>query len=120
MSPKNGDRDQISLTMSKDKDKNCPGNYMIPGPELPNGDRLCLTHNENHESGVGIMMRIKHGKPIPDEARMVSPIEGTPLYRIGESVAEMKSASIGPAKVNSRDYKSGYDRVFGKKSKLYN
>jgi hypothetical protein len=109
------------LNMAKEDEKSeCPDNYVIPGPELPNGDRLCISHHDGHNNDVGVITKIEPGKPIPDHARMVSPIEGTPFYELGESIAEMKSGSKGPAKVSSKAYRNGYDKIFGKRNKSYN
>lgn len=99
---------------SSDEAPACPGDVAIPGPELPNGDRLCIAHH-NHETRIGVLQKMRPGEPLPDHAHLVSPIEGTPMYEIGESVADLKRGGKGPAKVNSKAYREGYDRIFGKK-----
>lgn len=110
--------------MSED-DKKGPchhdGHYLIPGPELPNGDRLCVEHKEGHELRAGVMHMAKEGEPMPDDAVVIKPMEGTPFYEVGESVADLKAGAAGakgPAKVNSAAFRDGYDRIFGKRAEV--
>jgi len=95
----------------------CPGgNFVIPGPALPNGDRICVAHKDGHQLEAAVLHHAKPGEPMPDDAVLVSPMEGTPYYEIGESVADLKrGASKGPSRVNSKAFRDGWDGIFGKR-----
>lgn len=91
------------------------GEYVIPGPEMPNGDRLVLHHHADHSFTSGVMRQTPDGRPLRDDAVLVEPREGTPYYNVVGTVAELKK---GPSKVNSPAFKRGWDNIFGKKPEV--
>lgn len=94
--------------------RGCDGDeYIIPGPPLPDGSRMCLRHAGDHSMRPGVMRVLKDGEPMSENALLLKHREGTPVYDIVGSVAEMKK---GPSKVNSPAFKSGWDRIFGNKT----
>lgn len=91
----------------------CAGDeFVIPGPQLPDGGRLCLRHAADHSVQQGVMRPLESGKPLDDDTVLLEPREGTPFYNVVGSVAEMRK---GPSKVNSPAFKAGWDRVFSRK-----
>lgn len=99
---------------SEADDRECAGDeFVIPGPPLPDGGRLCLRHSADHSVRQGIMRPLESGKPISDDTILLEPREGTPLFNVVGSVSEMRK---GPSKVVSNAYRRGWDEVFGKKS----
>lgn len=94
-------------------DRACAGDeFVIPGPSLPDGSRLCLRHDHNHGVRQGVMRPLESGRPLSEDALLLEPREGTPFYNIVGSVADMKK---GPSKVVTNAYRKGWDAVFAKK-----
>jgi len=86
--------------------------YVIPGPPLPDGGRLAIRHRGDHVLQVGEMHNLENGEPLDDSVSILEPKEGTPFYKVGPTIGELRK---GPSKVNSKAYKDGYDRIFGSK-----
>jgi hypothetical protein len=97
-----------------------PGGIEIP-PDcaIPigtaDGGQVCIANRDDNLS-VGLLKHTEDGESMPDDACFITRMEGTPFYKIGESIAELKSGAKGPAKVNSKSYRDGYDRIFGKQT----
>lgn len=90
----------------------CDGDeFVIPGPPLPGGARMCMHHGTDHTTRIGVMKPMVDGRPIEENAVLLEPREGTGLYNVVGSVSDMKK---GPSKVNSPAYKKSWDRIFGK------
>lgn len=97
---------------SAEGDAGCGGDeFVIPGPPLPGGARMCLHHAEDHTVRPGVMKPMEHGKPIEEDAMLLEQREGTGLYNVVGSLSDLKK---GPSKVNSPAFKEGWDRIFGK------
>jgi hypothetical protein len=95
-----------------ESDAGCQGDeFVVPGPQLPGGARMCLHHGVDHTVRAGVMKPMEDGKPIEEDAVLLEQREGTGLYNVVGSVSDLKK---GPSKVNSPAFKSGWDRVFGK------
>lgn len=93
--------------------KACAGDeFIIPGPHLPDGSRMCLRHAPDHGVRQGIMRPLESGRSLSEDAVLLEPREGTPFYNIVGSVADMKK---GPSKVVTNAYRKGWDAVFSKK-----
>lgn len=108
--------------MSKDEkdsvppETHCRGDFIIPGPVLPNGNQLVLRHCEDHSVEAGVLIPMEDGKSLPEEARPV--VQDSDGYlRLDQSIAEMRECSRkGPAKVATESYRSGWESVFGRKA----
>jgi len=97
---------------STESDAGCQGDeFVIPGPSLPGGARMCLHHGTDHTIRTGVMKPMEDGKPIEEDAVLLEQREGTGLYNVVGSVSDLKK---GPSKVNSPAFRNGWDRVFGK------
>lgn len=77
------------------------------------GGPIARVHEENHTDSVGICLPVKDGQPLPPGVAVVQRDEqgdgGHVIYRTPKSVD-------GPAKVSSAQYRSGWDRIFGKEA----
>jgi hypothetical protein len=94
-------------------DRECAGDeFVIPGPPLPDGGRLCLRHSADHSVRQGVMRPLESGKPLSEDAILLEPRAGTPLFDVVGSVADMRK---GPSKVVTNAYRKGWDAVFGGK-----
>lgn len=73
----------------------------------------CGTHKviQDSKGKVRSLAPIVQGEPIPENTDIVqfTEVEGSPDY---EDMTTVHRGS-GPAKVNSRKYKSGWDNIFG-------
>jgi hypothetical protein len=98
------------------KPRGCPfhgQDIIIPGPMLPNGHRLGIRHTANHEPELGEIVSSEEGRPMPDNAHLLTKEDG--VIRVGPSVEELKAGS-GPAQVATPAYRDSWDRVFGKQT----
>ena len=94
---------------------------LVPGPAIGNG-RLFVRHNANHEVSVGVLHPVKEGENIAGrDVLRLDHIEGQ-RYAVTElnSTAKPTSApassdKTGPAQVNTKNYRDGWDRIFGTK-----
>jgi hypothetical protein len=103
---------QAEESPSSDSGGGCQGDeFVIPGPPLPGGARMCLHHGTDHTVRTGVMKPMEDGKPIEEDAILLEQREGTGLYNVVGSVSDLKK---GPSKVNSPAFRDGWDRIFGK------
>jgi len=112
------------------KNDDCGGKDMlVPGPEIGNGFRTFSRHLPDHTIVEGVMRPLKHGEPIMSgEVLSVKPRkDGTPVCDVesidipGQSVCANcchEESHKGPAKVTTRAYRSGWDRIFGGKPEV--
>jgi hypothetical protein len=83
------------------------------GPPTEDGEGYRVLRHTNDETLMGTVRPLKHGKPIQGEAVRLAPRQGPlPLY----DVVHDDEARSGPAKVNSREFLAGWDRIFGQRS----
>lgn len=106
--------------MSNDKsDGKCDGkDYVVPGPSLPDGRIVGIRHTPDHTAQPVILSHSEDGKPIPEDASILQPREGSNILDVIGTVSEMKAKkgpTKGPAKVNSASFQSGWDNIFGAK-----
>jgi len=88
--------------------------FFIPGPELEGGaGRIALHHTADHGLEPAFMYPMRDGVPMPDGALIVRRREGENVYEAVDTVKNMREAPKGgPARVNSRAYCDGHDRIF--------
>lgn len=112
--PESPEGEETSEPVAEESDdKACAGDeFIIPGPHLPDGSRMCLRHAPDHGVRQGVMRPLENGRPLSEDAVLLEPREGTPFYNIVGSVADMKK---GPSKVVTNAYRKGWDAVFGGK-----
>ncbi len=105
-------------TMAKHE---CDGkDYLHMGPQVEaDGSRACLRHMPDHTWREGILRPVKEGQPLRSDLPCVAverQEDGT--FSVQElmpgSRTEEAATSSGPAMVNSENFKTGWDRVFGK------
>jgi len=97
----------------KADDPGCGGDeFVIPGPQLPGGARMCLHHGVDHTVRTGVMRPFEDGKPLDERAVLLEHREGTGLYNVVGPVSDLRK---GPSKVNSPAFKRGWDNIFGRK-----
>ena len=99
--------------MSKDGDAECKMTktaFRGPVVDETTGARVYWTHGEDHENQSGVALPIGEGESMSDEAVFV---DGGPGSWVPyQTVGDMKRSG-GPVRANSRDYRDGWDRVFG-------
>lgn len=71
---------------------------------------------------TGTITPMKDGKPVPPghECIHYQPIDGQAPWAEGEVLYSNNVEGHGPAKVNSEAFKSGWDAIWGNKSKTPN
>jgi hypothetical protein len=91
---------------------------LILGPQVtPDGGRAFVRHNEK---GVcsGVLRPIKQGMPMYGEAVHLQRIEGN-LYNVREYLPTTDNPETsGPVMVNSEEYRTGWDSIFGDKKSV--
>lgn len=99
----------------------CSGSdFIIPGPVV-NGVQCAIRHDASHGISMGSIHRMEDGKPIPSDALLVKPRDGSHIMDVVGSLSDKNglkvesNASGGPAKVTSNEYRNGWDNIFGKK-----
>ncbi len=100
----------------ENKDKGCSdGEFLIPGPVMPDGTAQLLHHHSDHSVSVDYVKQVEDGEDISGEKvfKLVEREDG-PGYR--KEVLYDGSKGGRPALVNSLKFRSGWDNVFGKKS----
>ena len=100
--------------MADEKHSKCPfeGDALIPGPPVPGG-MLCLHHAPDHKIRMGTLVEHEDGKPIPEDARLVTEENGRLV--IHESIAQLKAGGQDkPAQVATSQYREGWEQTFGK------
>jgi len=94
-------------------DKPPPGrDYAILGPPTGDGGIHMIRHREDHTFESGVLRPVQEGKPISGEIIRLIPNEGEPGYDV-ETI--YSPVSGGPAMVNSKPFREGWDRIFEKK-----
>ena len=105
--------------MADDNNDNCPGdNDLVKlGPDI-GGVRPYARHTADHRIETGFLCPAAEGQPLHDGAICLDETKTRGLYNV---VHEYRSptrkpptAHSGPAMVASRQYKSGWDNIFGK------
>ncbi len=92
------------------------GDRVFMGPALEDGGiPFVRANSEDHSLRGGIARVVRDGQPIPPNAELVclDHVEGNE-YRVKESVY---GPSKGPPTVSTAAYRSGWEEVFGKKTK---
>lgn len=106
--------------MADDNSDNCPGdNDLIKlGPEM-GGMRPYARHTADHRIETGVLCLAKEGQTLQDGAVYLEETSSAGLYNV---VHEHRSPGrkpptthSGPAMVASKQYKSGWDNIFGGK-----
>lgn len=105
-----------SKTMS---DHKCDGkDFLHMGPQVEaDGSRACIRHMPDHSWREGVLRPVKEGQPLRTDLPCVAverQDDGT--YSVQELMPGTKQESSGPAMVNSENFKTGWDRVFGKQA----
>jgi hypothetical protein len=76
----------------------------------------CSQHKivEDGEGNVGVLNAMEDGVPIPDTSTIVrcTPVEDEP----GVNELTVLRRGAGPAKVSSKNYRNGWDSIFGSKA----
>jgi hypothetical protein len=73
------------------------------------GHQHVVRHHPDHSLELGTVLHVPDGKPLPSGAEIVTAKAlGDGRYAIVDSV------KVGPAQVATKQYREGWDRVFGK------
>lgn len=94
---------------------------ILPLASNPSGGIRGLVFDQDGIRGAEFQP-ISEGQPIMGEYVEISPREGSPLLNAefnrlpGVPSAPRTEGRKGPAKVNSRAYTEGWERIFGKKT----
>ncbi len=99
----------------------CDGDYAIVGAQLPDGTFPILHHTPDHQVAVGTVKPLKEGENAAgsDLVQLKPNEDGTYaleyLYRTTKHGVEAGTTEVkGPAKVNNRAFRSGWDGIWGK------
>lgn len=76
------------------------------------GDYSYVRQRPNDEMEVGLLRNPQEGKPMNSPLAMKA-VNETGLYEVEELVSGTLAPSKGPAKVNSDEFRTGWDRIFG-------
>lgn len=87
--------------------------FIGPVIDETTGSRVCWTHDENHQNRSGIVRPIYEGECMDDSAVFVDGEPGS--WAPYETVGDMKR-SHGPIRANSRNFRVGWDQIFGNKN----
>jgi len=100
----------------QDNNHNHPGeDFIVLGPELPNGAQAVLRHREDHTVEMAELHPIADGQPLPEGAEMVHLLGEGPTYKVESLYKNDDAERKGPSKVTTAKYRSGWDETFGKK-----
>lgn len=103
--------------MDEKKPHPCPdGDVLKVGPELPGGARPFIRHKKDHEIQTGIITPVREGEAL--NGRNVFHLESRTQdddFDVTEIATAPTPQGTGPAMVNSEEFKTGWDRIFGSK-----
>jgi hypothetical protein len=92
-----------------DKDR-----VMLLAPMAPDRSFPALRVGEDGKATVGVMSPVVEGQPLGErDVLSLKSIEGSALYEATVLYEGRPSSHAGPVMVNSREYRSGWDAVFG-------
>lgn len=100
-------------------ESSCPikEDVLVPLAPIPGG-ALCLRHTSDHQIMIGPMICSQEGASMPDEAHVVEKGEDG-VFRVGPTVGQLKTNS-GPAQVATPEYRTSWERTFGKPNSALN
>jgi hypothetical protein len=101
------------------KEKPCGrGDELKFGPAIGDGARLVVRHTPDHQQKLGVVRQVREGEALTGNVFTVKPKEGEAgVYHVEDVLIPRASTPIAkPAKVNSREFLSGWDRTFGGKT----
>jgi len=81
------------------------------GAEIAPNTRLVERRGERN--GVGTLMPLREGQPIPEGSELVKITPGEDEWHDVETLYRHESLS-GPPQIATPAYRDGYDRIFGK------
>jgi len=90
---------------------------LILGPEVSKGTHIYVREEANGEISSGLVSTEPEGLPHHDSLLSLTH-RGGPVYEIDEEfhmTAQGGSDGGKPPKIASRQYRAGWDRIFGKK-----
>lgn len=84
------------------------------------GTRACVRHTKDHQVLPGFVRQVKDGSPIHkgDQLINLNYREADGCFDVEEvySAKAPAESAAGPAMVNSENFKSGWDRIFGNRT----
>lgn len=96
----------------------CAGEDIVHlGPVISeDGSRAAVRHTADHQIQKGVMRPVKDGSPLAaDEDCLSLTLRDDGSYDVDELYSAPKT-SEKPAMVNSKEFKTGWDRIFGKQT----
>lgn len=109
---------QLVIMSEEKKEKNpdgssCDGGeYVVAGPQLPDGGYAAIHHRPDHSVTAGAVYKMESRTPMSDDTVLVQSVDGSNRMEVIGTVGDLKK---GPAKVTSDAYRKGWDGIFGKK-----
>lgn len=90
--------------------------FAVLGPPADGGGQYVLRHLSDCSWQAGVLRPLEDGKPVHGEIVCLRPREdGGPGYAVESVNAGGKTSGSGPAMVNSKAFRDGWDGIFGKK-----
>lgn len=105
--------------MDDNKDDHPAEEFATLGPETDDG-QLIIRHKADHTIELAELRPLEDGKPIDQDVEIVKLTGEGPQYKIETLYKPDESTRKGPAKVSTPRYKSGWDTLWGDKSKVLN
>ncbi len=97
----------------RDDSEKCSAKDLIElGPDLGEGVRPYVRHRSDHSIDTGFCHPVEDGKPIGVDTELVSHHGPGAVYEAKNLYGER----TGPAKVNSKSFKTGWENIFGAKT----
>mgnify|MGYP006409426413 FL=1 len=94
-----------------------PSDVLLPGPPTEDGEGQHVLRSRVNDEGqrtleVGIATPLREGEPIFSEIVETSPIPDSNLKKC-KTIIKSPFPAPGPAKVNSEQFRAGWERIFG-------
>lgn len=81
------------------------------GPPVENGLRPYVRHCSDCSAQTGFVKKVENGEPLYDGAVLLESRPGEPgAFNV---LSTYKAEKSGPAQVATKDYRDGWDRIFG-------
>ena len=94
-----------------DEKKGCDGSDIaLLGPPAEDGGIHVLRHRPDHSIETGVLKPLRDGHPLYGEIVQMTPREDG----LGYDVVPIEIPGQGPAMVNNKAYRDGWDTVFNK------
>lgn len=94
--------------------KSCTGeDVLFMGPSLDNGLHPFVRHKSDCTTEMGLVKKVREGESIYDGAVLLEPRKEPGVFNV---CGTYSTASSGPPKVTTDEYRNGWNSIFGESS----